>query len=41
MQWATPEKILTGVVKDMEFPGGIKEIACGISRGLCFWPWNF
>ena len=25
----------------MEFAGGIKEIACEISRGLCFWPWNW
>ena len=32
------EKIQIGraVVEDMEF-SGVKEIACGISRGLCFW----
>ena len=32
-KWAIPDKKQTGGVEDMEFPGGIEEIARGISRG--------
>ena len=29
------------IKKEVEFLRLIKKKQCGVSRGLCFWPWNF
>ena len=41
LKWAIPEKKETEAAQDMEFPGGIEEIASGIYRGYLKTMCNF